>query len=446
MNHDIKKKEDDEPDEEELVRENREDCLAAYLSENSGINKSDVTDEELALWRYQCDEMQDEYGVFYLSYYDRVYSNPAALEMEARGGISNEELLMYDYLGMSSCTSPEQSEESGTIANAFQADPNRSRQLKHVSVFTGDCGSHVDVEIYLLNANAKNPVDGSLVHRQEGSFDWAGYHIICINKKLLIPAGRAFSVVVKTFGSTGRPYTPFEYGGTQTEVYDDGNECGYEYIVKDNQRGTSFILTSSGWKDLKDYDIRNLDLDVGNAKAGNAMIRAFVSNPDPVSISDAQISGLGTMTYTGAEIKPVFQVKVNGKDLIRDRDYNYVVVCYDNVNAGTAKVHITFSNMYKGTLTTTFKIKRGKQSITTSRNSYTVNYSSVQKKDQIINLKADAKTCLSYTSSNKKYITVSKGKAKVKKGTPKGTYTVTIKAKATKNCKEKTKKVNIVVK
>ena len=38
---------------------------------------------------------------------------------------------------------------------------------------------------------------------------------------------------------------------------------------------------------------------------------------------------------------------------IRDRDYNYVVVCYDNVNAGTAKVHITFSNMYKGTLTTT---------------------------------------------------------------------------------------------
>jgi len=61
-------------------------------------------------------------------------------------------------------------------------------------------------------------------------------------------------------------------------------------------------------------------------------------------------------TYTGEEIKPVPDVKLNGKTLTADVDYT--VSYSNNTNAGTATVKITGIGQYQGTVTKTFTIKK----------------------------------------------------------------------------------------
>ena len=146
---------------------------------------------------------------------------------------------------------------------------------------------------------------------------------------------------------------------------------------------------------------------------------------------------------TGSAIKPSLQV-VDSMGKTIDPKY-YEVVYKSNKNVGTATVHITFSTFYSGTLQTTFSIVKGSQSISAAGSSFTLKKSDLKKKAAVIALNASAKTKLSYSSSSK-YVKVSKGKIHVKKGTPKGTYTVTIKAASSKNFKEATRKIKVKVK
>jgi hypothetical protein len=58
----------------------------------------------------------------------------------------------------------------------------------------------------------------------------------------------------------------------------------------------------------------------------------------------------------------------------------------------------------------------------------------------------NAEGTVSYKSSNSRYVTVSKGKVNVKKGTPKGAYKITVTAMGNKNYKTAFKIVTITVK
>jgi len=150
-------------------------------------------------------------------------------------------------------------------------------------------------------------------------------------------------------------------------------------------------------------------------------------------------------TFTGNAVKPAIRIVDSiGKTIDPS---NYVVVYYNNKNAGTATIHVTFSRMYKGTMTKTFKITKAGQHITTSKDTYKIKASDVKKKAKSFSLGTAAKTSVTYQSSNKNYVTVFKnGKVTVKKGTPKKTYTITITAKASSNYKEAAKKVKVLVK
>lgn len=87
-----------------------------------------------------------------------------------------------------------------------------------------------------------------------------------------------------------------------------------------------------------------------------------------------------------------------------------------------------------------------RQEVTPTTKSYKAK--DLQKKAQTITLKiGKCQGSLSFTSSNKKYVTVtSKGKITIKKGTKKGKYKVTVTAKGNKNYKAVTKTVTIAVK
>ena len=124
----------------------------------------------------------------------------------------------------------------------------------------------------------------------------------------------------------------------------------------------------------------------------------------------------------------------------------YTTVCYGNKNIGTATVHVTFSGMYSGKLTKTFKIVKGSQKISAKASTITVQATDAKKKAIKFNLGAKAKTKLSYKSSSKKISVNRKGTVRVKKGAKRGTYTITVTAKGTKNWKKATKRIKIIIK
>ena len=152
-----------------------------------------------------------------------------------------------------------------------------------------------------------------------------------------------------------------------------------------------------------------------------------------------------SFTYDGTRKCPQVQVKDIRGAVISPA--NYTLQYYNNVNAGTATAHVTFTGKYyKGTLSAAFKIEPAKQNITVKNGSASYKKSAVAKKARTFSIGAAAKTKLTYKSSNKKYVTVtSGGKVTVKKGAPKGTYKITVSAVKTKNYKAATKTVTIKV-
>lgn len=90
---------------------------------------------------------------------------------------------------------------------------------------------------------------------------------------------------------------------------------------------------------------------------------------------------------------------------------------------------------------------KNSQKITTKVSSKTYKKSTIDKKSQSFSINAKAKTRLTYSSSNSKYVTVSSnGKVTVKKGAKKGTYTITVKAATSSAYLPASKKITITIK
>ena len=306
--------------------------------------------------------------------------------VEPRSFFSGEEKLQYDFLGFSNCTTPEETEpvSEGLEANVFSAE--REHLLKHISVFTGECNSSVNVKVYLLNSDAAFPDDGTMIHEQNAVFSLAGYHILEVPEEVHIPAGAKFSVVVKIIGSDGSPYTPYEYGGDMQEA--GGRR--YQYVTAPNEAGCSYIMTKNGWTDFKDFNMQSTGLEyhLEHPYPGNALIRVFIEDIDPnpvvtpvpqeppiptvtpvpavtpapivtpsitiVSIKQASVSGLKDMAYTGKALEPIPVIKLNNKTLKAGRDYS--ISYKDNKNVGLATVVLKGKGNYSGTVRKTWKI------------------------------------------------------------------------------------------
>lgn len=161
--------------------------------------------------------------------------------------------------------------------------------------------------------------------------------------------------------------------------------------------------------------------------------------------SDLSAAGLSakldqdTFVCDGKRKTPaVSDVAYRGIALVEGKDYT--VSYSNNVKAGTAYVKITGKGAYKGTGKIAFTIKEGPkaQKITGVKDSYKKTYG-----DKDFNLNAKAQTKLSYSSSNKKVVTVDeKGKVSIKGA---GTATIVISAAESEDYKAATKKVTVTV-
>ena len=105
----------------------------------------------------------------------------------------------------------------------------------------------------------------------------------------------------------------------------------------------------------KESEWAEIEIADGNPYFAKATIHCSDSAQD---LSDAVVSGLKSMTYTGKPITQAPIVKLDSKALTSGTDYT--VSYSNNTNTGTATVTITGKGKYKGTKTATFKILPGK--------------------------------------------------------------------------------------
>lgn len=172
-------------------------------------------------------------------------------------------------------------------------------------------------------------------------------------------------------------------------------------------------------------------------------------------ITKATITFKKKSVYTGKAQKPAPTVKLNGVTLKKGIDYT---VSYENnKNAGTATATITGKGNFTGKISKSFKINQAKLTFKGfSPTKKTISFNSLKSNPYKFTLQTSTNAAKNHAATyqltkKSKYVTVNKsGKVTVKKGTPKGTYTITLKitCKATENYKKAvfTKKFVITVK
>lgn len=89
-----------------------------------------------------------------------------------------------------------------------------------------------------------------------------------------------------------------------------------------------------------------------------------------IDIADAIVSDIPNYPYFGSIVNPPVDIKLDGKNLVKDVDYTYSIS--NNYNSGTATIIITGKGIYEGTIVKTFDIvndyelKMKKENITIS--------------------------------------------------------------------------------
>ena len=173
--------------------------------------------------------------------------------------------------------------------------------------------------------------------------------------------------------------------------------------------------------------------------------------PAKKDISNWMVSKIKNQTYTGKAIEPAVAVT----NLTESADIS--VTYKNNKNVGTATAVITGKGDYTGTITTTFKIVKAKNTMTVKANAKAVKAASLKKKGvtvkKAITVKKN-KGAVSYAAvkkSSSKGVSISKkGVITIKKGVykKKATLKIVVKvtAKGTKNYKKLTKKVTVKIK
>ncbi|MBR5229276.1 MAG: Ig-like domain-containing protein [Firmicutes bacterium] len=159
-------------------------------------------------------------------------------------------------------------------------------------------------------------------------------------------------------------------------------------------------------------------------------------------LSAITVADISSVTYTGSEVKPSsITVKDGlGRTLVNGLDYTYTVS--DAVNAGNAKVKIDFSGDYSGSKTVSYTIKKAAQTITIGDSRSEIPFNQPDYNLGVSLKYKEAK--VTYSSSNKDVVTVSKDGTVSVKG--QGTATITVKAASTNNINAAEKTIDITVK
>ena len=144
--------------------------------------------------------------------------------------------------------------------------------------------------------------------------------------------------------------------------------------------------------------------------------------------------------YTGRPNIPTVMVKDASYILREEKDYT--ITCYNNINAGAAKIVIQGAGAYSGKYETEYTIQKAQNVITAKE--ITKN-ASTKKQSANIGASAYESANLMYTSNNKSVKVSRQGKITISRKFV-GSAVITIKASGTQNYNEISKKITVTVK
>ena len=173
-------------------------------------------------------------------------------------------------------------------------------------------------------------------------------------------------------------------------------------------------------------------------------------------LAKAVVSGISSKVYTGKPVKQKIVVKISGETIDPS---NYTVSYSNNTNAGKASIIIKGKVACKGSITKTFTITKAAQKLTVKAGIKNLKAKKLKRKSLTVKgvfKVTNAKGTVKYKAvkfANKKAkkalkLNAKNGTIKVKNGTKKGKYkmTVAVTAKGNGNYKSATRKVTVTVK
>ncbi len=218
------------------------------------------------------------------------------------------------------------------VANIFKAkkgSATHDEYIKAVNVATYGYNLTCKVEVYTNLTDPTNPESGTLTSSGERVLEYGGYHTIKLNNLAKIEKDTYYSVVVSVGSSSG---------GSANILYSLNASENTKY------------KSTYGWNSIS-YAARIKAYTVLQEKENTGKTE---ETEQKIDISTAQYDAISPITFTGQEICPQVNLKIDLQTLVKDTDYT--VSYSNNVNVGTAEVSIIGIGNYTGNLTLQFEI------------------------------------------------------------------------------------------
>ncbi|MBO5560305.1 MAG: S-layer homology domain-containing protein [Firmicutes bacterium] len=190
----------------------------------------------------------DGSGYFYLSYYDVSLSKPESFNFDVKGGEERNKKYMFvdQYDLMPANVRVDLTAEKGNkyqFANVYEAEDDMA--MRTIGIHTASENTAVKAEIYILNDNAKSPVDGEKVATVTGSFKYGGFHRMALKKPVIVEKGTVYSVNVTETDEKGLYNLPVSVGFSGVKTFNGGTI----YSVAVVNEGESFFYDGRYWFD-----------------------------------------------------------------------------------------------------------------------------------------------------------------------------------------------------
>lgn len=279
----------------------------------------------------------EQTGYFWLSYEDKSLS-PEAFAFDAEAADNYDNIYQYDGAGGVA------SNASYAVGNIFTAKANGKKyeELSAVAIGVDDTNVNYTVDIY-NNVSGTNPTNGMKVASQSGTFKYAGYQTVKLNKPVYVTPGRNYSVVF-TF-TNGSKYINYDTS------YSNG---GWVNFYTSETGGQSFWKrsASSNWYDVSSEDV-------------TMRVKAFTNNTNISVKSIESISLSAAELNLDKDASQTLTVGINPADTTDDKTIGFTssdtsVATVDNNGVVTGKKYgtatITASTLYGHTATCTVNV------------------------------------------------------------------------------------------
>ncbi|MBK6087554.1 dockerin type I domain-containing protein [Ruminococcus difficilis] len=308
----------------------------AWLCKNSWGSEVDYTELEgggtIGYYEWGIEENGKHTGYFWVSYYDKTLSCCESMTFDTDLSEADGELVvrMYDYMPSLIGVRTSQItniQDSGLLktANVFVNDSGADVNLASVSTKTAYPNANVKYSVYLLNDNAANPEDGTLLGTKTAAYEYAGFHRENLDGSITIKKGGKFAVVAEeTVVKNGATMYEYAVNASYSKSYaeavktaeaesgissDDRDRNADEYGVAVVNKGESFVFEDGTWTDWSEYEPRVQNLN--DYAIDNFSIKAYMiaKTPEPEIIL-GDVDGDGVVDVTDATLIQRYDVKM----------------------------------------------------------------------------------------------------------------------------------------